>query len=54
VLRLLIDGRSDGEIAESRFISPRTASKHVGGILLEPDVTTRGEAVNRTVCRALV
>jgi DNA-binding CsgD family transcriptional regulator len=54
VLRLLVDGRSDREIAESLFISPRTASKHVGGILIKLDVTTRGEAAVHAVRHALV
>src|SRR5215213_461795 len=54
VLRLLVEGRTDREIAESLFISPRTASKHVGGILLKLDVTTRGEAAVHAVRHALV
>jgi predicted ATPase/DNA-binding CsgD family transcriptional regulator len=54
VLRLLVDGRTDREIAESLFISPRTASKHVGGILLKLDVMTRGEAAVHAVRHALV
>jgi DNA-binding CsgD family transcriptional regulator len=29
VLALLVDGRTDGEIAERLFISPKTASVHV-------------------------
>jgi len=54
VLRLLVDGRTDREIADALFISPRTASKHVGGILLKLDVTTRGEAAVHAVRHALV
>jgi non-specific serine/threonine protein kinase len=54
VLRLLVEGRTDREIAESLFISPRTASKHVGGILLKLDVMTRGEAAVHAVRHALV
>ena len=54
VLRLLVEGRTDREIAESLFISPRTASKHVGGILIKLDVTTRGEAAVHAVRQALV
>ena len=54
VLRLLVDGRTDREIAESLFISPRTASKHVGGILIKLDVTSRGEAAVHAVRNALV
>jgi DNA-binding NarL/FixJ family response regulator len=45
VLRLLVAGRSDREIAETLFISPRTASKHVGAILSKLAVSSRGEAV---------
>jgi predicted ATPase/DNA-binding CsgD family transcriptional regulator len=44
VLRLLAAGCSDREIAETLFISHRTASKHVGNILAKLDVTSRGEA----------
>jgi DNA-binding CsgD family transcriptional regulator/class 3 adenylate cyclase len=49
VLRLLVAGRSDREIAERLFISPRTASKHVGRILAKLDVGSRGEAAVRAV-----
>lgn len=44
VLRLLVDSKTDREIADTLFISPRTASKHVGAILLKLDVTSRNEA----------
>lgn len=44
VLRLLVDSKTDREIADALFISPRTASKHVGAILLKLDVTSRNEA----------
>jgi pimeloyl-ACP methyl ester carboxylesterase/DNA-binding CsgD family transcriptional regulator len=49
VLRLLVAGRSDREIAEQLFISPRTASKHVGNILAKLEVASRGEAAVRAV-----
>jgi DNA-binding CsgD family transcriptional regulator len=49
VLRLLVAGRSDREIAERLFISSRTASKHVGHILAKLDVGSRGEAAVRAV-----
>lgn len=49
VLRLLVAGRSDREIAERLFISSRTASKHVGNILAKLDVGSRGEAAVRAV-----
>jgi DNA-binding CsgD family transcriptional regulator len=44
VLRLLAAGRTDREIADTLFISPRTASKHVSAILTKLDVTSRAEA----------
>jgi DNA-binding CsgD family transcriptional regulator len=44
VLRLLVAGRSDQEIAETLFISRRTASKHVSNILAKLEVPTRSEA----------
>jgi non-specific serine/threonine protein kinase len=45
VLRLLIDGRSNREIAEILFISPRTATTHVTHILTKFGVETRAAAV---------
>jgi non-specific serine/threonine protein kinase len=44
VLRLIVAGMSDREIGETLFISPRTASKHVGNILAKLGVETRSEA----------
>jgi DNA-binding NarL/FixJ family response regulator len=44
VLRLLVAGRTDREVADTLFISPRTASKHVSAILTKLDVTSRAEA----------
>jgi predicted ATPase/DNA-binding CsgD family transcriptional regulator len=44
VLRLLVAGQSDKEIAKLLSISPRTASKHVGNILGKFCVSTRAEA----------
>lgn len=49
VLRLLVVGCSDREIAARLFISTRTASKHVGNILAKLDVGSRGEAAVRAV-----
>ncbi|MGW2049185.1 helix-turn-helix transcriptional regulator [Streptomyces sp. NPDC001858] len=44
VLRLVSAGRSNRQIAEELFISPKTASVHVSNILSKLDVTGRGEA----------
>ncbi|MFN8594464.1 MAG: LuxR C-terminal-related transcriptional regulator [Thermomicrobiales bacterium] len=45
VLRLLVEGRSDREIADALFITRRTASKHVEAILAKLGVRSRGAAV---------
>ena len=45
VLRLLIDGRSNREIAEALYISHRTATTHVTHILAKFGVETRAAAV---------
>jgi DNA-binding NarL/FixJ family response regulator len=44
VLRLVADGRSNGQIAEALFISPKTASVHVSNILGKLGASTRVEA----------
>ncbi len=44
VLALLVDGRSNGEIANELFISPKTASVHVTHILDKLGVNSRGAA----------
>lgn len=44
VLASLVDGCSNREIAESLFISVKTASVHVSNILRKLDVTSRGDA----------
>jgi DNA-binding NarL/FixJ family response regulator len=44
VLRLVADGRSNGQIAEELYISRKTASVHVSNILAKLGVTSRVEA----------
>jgi DNA-binding NarL/FixJ family response regulator len=44
VLTLLADGRSNRQIAETLYISEKTASVHVSHILAKLGVTNRGEA----------
>ena len=45
VLRLLVDGRPNRDIAEELSISPRTVGKHIEGILAKLGVETRTAAV---------
>ena len=47
VLRLVVAGRSNREIAAELFISPKTASVHVSNILGKLGTATRGEAAAR-------
>ena len=54
VLRLLVDGRSDRQIAASLFVSPRTASGHVASIMSKLDAASRTEAAVRAVRSGLV
>ena len=44
VLRLVAEGRTNREVAEALFISPKTASVHVSNILRKIGATNRGEA----------
>ncbi len=44
VLLLVAEGRTNGEIGDALFISPKTASVHVSNILRKLDVTNRVEA----------
>jgi DNA-binding CsgD family transcriptional regulator len=54
VLRLLVDGRTDREIAATLFISPRTAQNHVANIFAKLDVSTRTAAVATALQTGLV
>ena len=54
VLRLLVEGHTNREIAEALFISPRTATTHVTNILNKFGVTTRAAAVTYAFHHKLV
>jgi non-specific serine/threonine protein kinase len=47
VLRLLLQGHTDREIAEALYLSPRTVSWHVRAILAKLGANSRREAVQR-------
>jgi ATP/maltotriose-dependent transcriptional regulator MalT len=47
VLALLVDGRSNADIAERLVVSPRTAEHHVAAVLAKLGATTRWDAVRR-------
>lgn len=54
VLRLIVAGRSNQEIAESLFISRDTARTHVANIFRKLDVSTRAEAVDAAHRRGIL
>jgi DNA-binding NarL/FixJ family response regulator/transcriptional regulator with XRE-family HTH domain len=54
VLRLLVEGRSDREIATALFISPYTVMRHVSNILGKLGVTSRTAAATLAVREGLV
>jgi DNA-binding CsgD family transcriptional regulator len=54
VLRLMVEGRSDRQIADALFISPKTAGNHVSSILAKLGVSTRAAAAAQAVRRSLV
>jgi DNA-binding CsgD family transcriptional regulator len=47
VLALLADGRSNAEIAEELYVSPRTVEHHVTAVLTKLGAATRRDAVRR-------
>jgi DNA-binding CsgD family transcriptional regulator len=54
VLRHLVEGKSDREIAAALFISPRTVMRHVAGILTKLNVPSRTAAATLAVREAIV
>jgi len=54
VLRLLVEGNSDREIAEALFIGARTVQTHVANLFAKLGVNTRAEAAAVAVRRGLV
>ncbi len=54
VLQLLAEARTDREIAEALFLSPRTVNWHVRGILAKLGAASRREAVARAAANDLV
>jgi DNA-binding NarL/FixJ family response regulator len=47
VLDLVAAGRSNGEIAETLFVTPKTARNHVSSVLTKLGVSSRAAAVAR-------
>jgi predicted ATPase/DNA-binding CsgD family transcriptional regulator len=54
ILRHMVAGRSDRQIAETLYISHRTVSHHVAAIMAKLDARTRGEAAVRAVRDRLI
>ncbi len=54
VLRLIVEGLSDREIAETLSISPRTVMRHVTGILTKLNVPSRTAAATLAMRRQIV
>ncbi len=45
VLRLVVSGRSNAQIADALFISPRTVSTHLTSVFSKLGVSSRTEAI---------
>jgi DNA-binding CsgD family transcriptional regulator len=54
VLRLLVDGKQDREIAQRLFLSPRTVGHHVSSILGKLGVTTRAAAAREATHQGIL
>jgi DNA-binding NarL/FixJ family response regulator len=54
VLRLLVDGRADRQIAEDLSISPNTVMRHVQHILAKLDVDSRTAAAMQAIRLELI
>jgi predicted ATPase/DNA-binding CsgD family transcriptional regulator len=54
VLHLLVEGRTDKEIADTLFIGPRTVQTHVANLFVKLGVNARAEAAAVAVRRGLV
>jgi DNA-binding CsgD family transcriptional regulator len=54
VLRLLVDGMSNQEIAEALFISPHTVASHVANIMNKLGVESRTAAATYAVRNGLI
>ena len=54
VLRLLVEGLTNKEVAEKLIMSPRTAEVHVANILGKMDVNTRARAISKAVGMGIV
>jgi two-component system, NarL family, response regulator LiaR len=52
-LRLLVEGQSDREIAETLFIGARTVQTHVANLFAKLGVNARAEAAAVAVRRGL-
>ncbi len=54
VLRLVAEGHTDREVAETLIISPRTANRHLSNIFVKLDVPGRAAAVAYAIRQGLV